>query len=422
MAHQAATDYSYLADRHLGTCLLAVGELRPWTLPAHEPCTATDSDTSQRRHIETPTRALGPVNVVPMDPRWQQTTQDASPAATHRHREQRIERITTRQLRLISGAQLQAAGLSPSGVRSRMARGRLHRLHREIYATHSPPYSRPQQYLAATMACGPGALLSDGPAAVHLGIDDTLLPLPVELTVPGGIGRSRPGIVVHRRAPTDPRDTRNVAGVPSVSADLILIQLAPKLAIGRLERIMVAAESLGFLKRGRLAELIDERRGQPGMRALASLLALRPALTRSEIEHLMVPISAHAGLERPLINHPVRVPGRAVPLIVDCAWPALRMVVEVDSQRFHGDWERAEADRERDQLLALAGWLCHRFVRRRIVEDPRGLGRTAAAPGGGSARPTRHRRDDLGQPELRELLTHRFGHRGHPRSAGGASR
>ena len=45
------------------------------------------------------------------------------------------------------------------------------------------------------------------------------------------------------------------------------------------------------------------------------------------------------------------------------------MVVEADSQRFHGDWERAEADRERDQLLALAGWLSHRFVRSRLVEE-----------------------------------------------------
>lgn len=278
--------------------------------------------------------------------------------------------IAARQLRLISCNQLQAAGLSPSGVRSRLARGRLHRLHREIYATHPPPFSHAQRYLAGALACGPGALLSDGPAAVHLGIDDLLPPLPVELTVPDGIGRSRPGIVVHRRGPTDPRDRRSVEGVPCVSADLILIQLAPKLAIDRLERIMVAAESLGLLKRGRLAELIGERRGRPGMPALASLLALQPALTRSDIELLMLPICARAGLDRPLINHPIGVPGRPAPLLADCAWPDLRMVVEVDSQRFHGDWERAETDRERDQLLALAGWFCHRFVRRRIVDDP----------------------------------------------------
>jgi very-short-patch-repair endonuclease len=78
---------------------------------------------------------------------------------------------------------------------------------------------------------------------------------------------------------------------------------------------------------------------------------------------------------RPKVNHPVFVPGQAEPLIVDFAWPEIRMVVEADSQRFHGDWRRAAADRERDQLLALAGWICHRFVRDRIVGDRTGSAR-----------------------------------------------
>jgi len=57
---------------------------------------------------------------------------------------------------------------------------------------------------------------------------------------------------------------------------------------------------------------------------------------------------------------------------VDVVWPDLRMVVELDSQRFHGDWVAAERDRDRDQRLALAGWRCHRFVRRVVAGDPVG--------------------------------------------------
>lgn len=79
-----------------------------------------------------------------------------------------------------------------------------------------------------------------------------------------------------------------------------------------------------------------------------------------------------AGASRPRVNFAIQIPGRSKPLIVDFAWPEIRMVVEADSQRFHGDWERSEIDRERDQLLALAGWLSHRFVRRKLVEDPSG--------------------------------------------------
>ena len=77
-------------------------------------------------------------------------------------------------------------------------------------------------------------------------------------------------------------------------------------------------------------------------------------------------------MSRPRVNFPINVPGRSKPLIVDFAWPEIHMVVEADSQRFHGDWKRSEVDRDRDQLLALAGWLSHRFVRRKLVEDPSG--------------------------------------------------
>jgi hypothetical protein len=154
--------------------------------------------------------------------------------------------------------------------------------------------------------------------------------------------------------------------------DLVLIELAPVLSEVELERILVGAESLKLLKRGRLAELVAERRGRPGMVKLAGLLALEPAVARSINELDFLPICRLAGVERPLVNPPIVVPGASRLLIVDFAWPALRMVVEADSQRFHGDWERAEADRERDQLLALAGWRSHRFVRRRVVEDPDG--------------------------------------------------
>jgi very-short-patch-repair endonuclease len=136
--------------------------------------------------------------------------------------------------------------------------------------------------------------------------------------------------------------------------------------------MLVAAESLGLLKRRRLAELVDERRGRPGIGKLAGLLQLEPAIARSGLEVDVLPLWRIAGVARPLVNYPVRVPGKAKPLTVDFAWPEIRMVVEADSQRFHGDWERAEADREWDQLLALAGWACHRFVRRRIVADPSG--------------------------------------------------
>jgi hypothetical protein len=190
---------------------------------------------------------------------------------------------------------------------------------------------------------------------------------------------------VHRGT-VDPRDLRIVDGIRTVSADVVLVDLAPNLAEAQLEVVLVAAESKRLLKRGRLRELAADRRGRPGIPKLERLLGLEPAIVRSELELRMLPIARTAGLERPRVNHPVEVPGRRGPLIVDFAWPQLRMAVEADGQRFHGDWERARADRERDQLLALAGWRCHRFSRDRFADAEWMASRLAALAGAGASR------------------------------------
>ena len=281
-----------------------------------------------------------------------------------------IALVAGRQLQLISTAQLIGSGLPEREVGRECERRRLFRMRWGVYATHPPPYAREQGWMSAVLACGPEALLSDWPAASHWGIAEDVPDLSPHVTVASGRGRSRPGISVHQRGPVDSRDVRRHASIPVVSVDLVLVQLAPRLEESELEVLLVAAESMKLLKRSRLAEIVSERRGTPGIHRLTTLLALEPAVALSGVETLMLPICRRAGVPRPLLNHPIRVPGRDRPLQADLAWPELRLVVELDSQRFHGDWERAEIDRERDQLLALAGWLCHRFVRRRVIGHP----------------------------------------------------
>jgi hypothetical protein len=288
--------------------------------------------------------------------------------SAHERREMSISKLARRQHSLLSREQLLAAGLSRSGIGNRVARGRLHPVVSGVYSLRSPPHSVRQHWMAALLVCGPDSGLCGPPAAVLQGI--AALPgLPAHVRSPSRRGRDRPGIVVHRGG-IDPRDLRIVDGIRTVAADLVLIDLAPELDEAELEVVLVAAESKGLLKRGRLEELVAARHGRPGNPKHERILALEPAIVKSGLELLMLPIARAAKLDRPLVNHPIAVPGRSRPLIVDCAWPELRMVVEADSQRFHGDWERAAIDRERDQLLSLVGWRCHRFVRDRLVLAP----------------------------------------------------
>jgi hypothetical protein len=282
--------------------------------------------------------------------------------------EQRVELVSGRQLHLVTSSQLLAAGVNRKTIESWLKRRRLHPIHRGGYSTHSQPHTRDELWLAAVLACGPKALLSDEPAAIVQGFLEER-PLLPHVTEPSGRGRDRPGIVVHCGS-VDPRDRRKVGAIPCTSADRILVDLAPRYEEPELEVLLVAAESLGLIKRGRLGELVAERAGRPGMARLAGLLRLDPIEVRSRPEVLLLPVCRMAGLPRPRLNHPVEVPTQARPLVVDLVWPEIRLAIELDSQRFHGDWEQAERDRERDQALALAGWACHRFVRRVVAEEP----------------------------------------------------
>lgn len=313
-----------------------------------------------------PIRVRSPANVGPVTGRGPKTPDNQRKSA-HERREARLARIARRQHSVVGRSQLIGIGFLPRTIDDRVSRGRLHRVHHGVYCLFPPPFTVRQRWIAAVLACGPESALC-GPSAAALQDVADLPGLPAHVRSPARIGRRRSGIVVHRGA-IDPRDLRVVDGIRTVSADLVLVDLAPDLAEAELEVVLVAAESKRLLKRGRLGELVAERRGRPGIPRLERLLALEPAIVRSDRELLMLPIARMAGLERPLVNHPIAVPGRDRPLTVDYAWPELRMVVEADSQRFHGDWERAQEDRERDQLLALAGWRCHRFTRDRF-EDP----------------------------------------------------
>jgi hypothetical protein len=188
--------------------------------------------------------------------------------------ERQIEEVAGRQLLLIDGRQLAEAGVGPRGAAHRVAAGSLHRMHQNVYALHPPPHTRNQRYLAATMTYGAGAALSHGPAGVVQEICDEASAFPIHVSSPRAHPRGRDGIICHPAAALDPRDIRRFDGVTCVSADLVLVQLAPTLDEAELEVILVAAESRGFLKRGRLIELVNQRRGRPGIHKLASLLAL----------------------------------------------------------------------------------------------------------------------------------------------------
>jgi very-short-patch-repair endonuclease len=289
--------------------------------------------------------------------------------STTRERDRLLQRLAGRQHHLFTAAQLADLGFGRSVVRDRVAAGRWFRApFAGVYSLVPPPLDRLRTIKAAALACGHRSLPSHWSAAEVLGIAEPPL-LPVHITRPCGSGVRRANLVVHRSF-VPPCDTTGRDGILCTSAARTIADLAATTEPEELERILIAADSLRIVNHRRLEELAAERRGA---KALRSLLSDDPIVVRSGRETELLQAFRRAGLPEPIVN------GVVEGYEVDYHWPEPRLVVELDGWRFHGGRMRMNTDRERDQVLALAGWRIIRFTRDQVVVDPDECARRIAA-------------------------------------------
>jgi Transcriptional regulator, AbiEi antitoxin/REase_MTES_1575 len=280
-----------------------------------------------------------------------------------------LARLAERQHGVVSVTQLRELDLSPSAIRDRAAAGRLHRLHRGVYAVGHPLLSSHGRWMAAVLACGPGAVLSHRSAAALWGIRPTARS-GIDVTAPARAGRRRAGIDVHDAATLAASDVTRVDAIPCTTVPRTLLDLAAVLDRRALERAYDQAEVLRVLDSAAVEDLLARSPRRHGVAALRAVVqAAAPlALTRSELEERFLSICAAAGIPRPRVNAWVPLVGGGVE--VDFFWPAHRLIVETDGHRVHGTRHAFERDRRRDRRLLLAGWRVARFTWRQLVRDP----------------------------------------------------
>src|SRR4051794_27939072 len=75
-----------------------------------------------------------------------------------------VWRLVQRQHGVIAHEQLARLGYSGKAIRHRIAIGRLHPLHRNVYAVGRSEVTDNGRWMAAVLACGDGAILSHSSA------------------------------------------------------------------------------------------------------------------------------------------------------------------------------------------------------------------------------------------------------------------
>jgi very-short-patch-repair endonuclease len=258
-------------------------------------------------------------------------------------RDREIAALADRQHGVVAVWQLAAIGLTQDDVDYRVRIGRLHRIHKGVYAVGYRKLTRQGHWMAAVLAYGPDAVLSHRSAAALWGIGPGFWK--IEVTTPGP-RRSRKGIQAHRAA-LDPDDITTKDGIPTTSVARTILDLARLMPAERLTRVIEDADRRGLLDLRALDRTMERHPGGAGTRRLKQALAAYrgPADTRSKLERDFRALIARAKLPEPQFN--VLVAG----LTVDVFWPQWRLVVELDGRPYHSSPRQFETDRIRDATL-----------------------------------------------------------------------
>lgn len=278
----------------------------------------------------------------------------------------RVAQKAAAQLGVISTAQLRDCGLNSQAIALRVRAGRLHRVHRGVYAVGHSALTLNGRFLAAVLACGPGAVLSHFSAAALWGFmrwDDRLIEVTVE-----GCARRVDGVVVHRSRSLRSRDVRRREAIRVTSPARTLLDLAAVLSAGALRRTARRAMAERAVSLTQLREIAARSSGHPGVGARRALLADRPAPTRSELEDVLLDLLDEAGIERPEVNVPLRLDGRT--LVPDLLWRERRLAIEADGAAWHDNRLTRENDADKQALLESYGYRVVRVTWAQATRHP----------------------------------------------------
>jgi very-short-patch-repair endonuclease len=210
--------------------------------------------------------------------------------------------------------------------------------------------------MAAVLASGPDAVLSHWSAAALWMIRPNSRVV-IDVTTPYK-SRTWDGIRRHHKA-LPPDEVTVEEGIPVTSVPRTVLDLAATEPLDVVENLIREMEFLRLTDRLSLPELIDRYPGRRGVRRLR--LALErfeedPAgRKRSPLEERFSPFLRRHRLPLPRYNDWITV-GNGKRYQVDCHWPDLRQIVELDGWRAHGTKTAFHGDRARDRRLEVAGY------------------------------------------------------------------
>ncbi len=281
-------------------------------------------------------------------------------------RDAELNRIASRQHRIVTTRRLRCLGFSRSWVTRQVGDGQIVRLHHGVYLVGPGPPTLKGRWLAAVLGAGESALLAKTSAAA---LWDIAKPRGsrVDVLIPASRRAAKlHGVRIHRCRRIHPDDISVVDSIPVTSVERTLCNLAPILPYADLKRAFERAERLRLIDHRLLGEAVDRMHGTPGAATMRRLLGHdpRPATeTRSELEIAFFELVTKADL--PPYQRNVLVRGYEV----DAYWPEANFIVELQSYTWHSDPEAFERDHAKLANLRIAGFEVLAMTHRQVTRE-----------------------------------------------------
>jgi Transcriptional regulator, AbiEi antitoxin/Protein of unknown function (DUF559) len=284
--------------------------------------------------------------------------------------------LTRGQHGVVSREQLLGLGLTSKAIKHRVRSGRLHPVFRGVYAVGRAQLSQEGHWIAAVLACGPGAALSHRSAAALWGFGEEHRDY-IDVSVRRASEARLRGVRCHRRPSLPGPDITERLRIPVTNPVRTFLDLAMVTGPKTVERAVNEADKLDVIDADVLRRALDAYPGQPGVCPLRRILDKHTfRLSDDELERLFRPIAAAAGLPVPLTKQMVNE------FEVDFFWPDLGLVVETDGWRYHRTPSTQTRDALRFQTHTAAGLTPLRFSHYQVKYErahvQRVLSKTAA--------------------------------------------
>ncbi len=192
----------------------------------------------------------------------------------------------------------------------------------------------------------------------------------IDVTVPH---RSRSSKPIRRHISLVPDDERTIEeGIPVTSVPRTILDLAATESTDTVENLLRESEHLRLSDRLSLPDLIERHRGKRGTRKVQSALdRLKEdpvGRKRSKLEERFAPFLRQNHLPLPRFNDWILLGDKRFQ--VDCHWPDLRQIVELDGWDGHSTRSAFREDRARDRRLAAAGYTATRITWNQLEDEP----------------------------------------------------